>query len=165
MQRDPVAPGIGMAKPVYSYSKVVKDLEKLVVKWQTQVDALVTERQRHKARICAARTACRNAAALMELGSLLEEELVNDRAHSDVSCRQWREQLHTLQQQLTACSDIDADAACLSLACGGDLPPLGWSPADAAARVKAAAEAGELTTAGLQSTMREFTQTAGCLLP
>jgi len=139
-----------VAKSVSRYAKRIKSLEKVLKKHQCQCDELAKLQAQLVVKAGAAALAVRNVAALLELGALLE---AGSCGGGDSA---WREQLLELGR------DLD-EHACGSAALDG--PPLGWSPAAAAARAPAAAAAGELCAEGMAKALTDFTHLAGCLLP
>lgn len=183
-------------KALPRYAKVIKDLERLVIQKQKQVELLGEQQHKLRIRASAVQLVLRQCGALEQLGELLEQGCSgrDGTAEDDskgltpggsVTCSgcsgpgaplvpsSWRERLLDVARHLDpGRNDSEYSARAESVSSGtldcnrGDLPPLGWSPQEAAARVKEAAASGVdlLSTASLTKEMKEFAELAGCLL-
>lgn len=161
---------IGMSR----YSQIIQGLEQQVRHWQDTIKALETSSLKLRTRIAAAHLLIQQASALLELGSALEHihnsgSAAGSGAVAGDAPSTWRAHLVQLSAEISnlwgrnkggtrACDLISSSAV-------GLLGGLGWSPEASAARAQAAAAAGQLSLAGLQTEMKMFAENAGCLLP
>jgi len=167
-----------------TYSKDILWLEKQLQRWEKKVGVLEEQQSLLAARFQAAHVAVVQCLAMLELGTLLQEQQLQEQQrqqlqeqHLSPSMRPsvaaaaggradwlfpdtashpgWQAHMIQMRQQLDGLGDLSMHVACR--------PNLGWSPAAAAAFVRQQGSALDLSTTALRRALRRFTEQAGHL--